>query len=217
MASNIGIDFKTPEEHFLGEEAAPFTRRFEPTHFLSDTSSDLADTVPNAFHKTALHDLVIMCGSPGCGKSTFYWQNLKPLGYERVNQDTLKTRDRCIRAATAFISDGKSVAVDNTNADADTRAIWVKLAQKSNIPIRCVHFTAPAKLCEHNATVRALAAPTNFNPEKREILPHAAFAGFASRFKEPMAKEGFQDIIRIDFQVSVQFVSRTNPYGGASK
>lgn len=36
-------------------------------------------------------DLVIFCGSPGAGKSSFYWKFLKPLGYTRVNQDILKT------------------------------------------------------------------------------------------------------------------------------
>ena len=35
--------------------------------------------------------MVILCGSPGAGKSTFYRRNLAPLGYSRVNQDTLKT------------------------------------------------------------------------------------------------------------------------------
>jgi len=36
-------------------------------------------------------DVVIFCGSPGAGKSTFYWTFLRPLGYERVNQDILRT------------------------------------------------------------------------------------------------------------------------------
>jgi bifunctional polynucleotide phosphatase/kinase len=68
------------------------------------------------------------------------------------------------------------------------------------VPIRCVHMTAPAKLCEHNDTVRALSDSV-FNPEKRAILPHSAFASFASRFKEPKVQEGFQDVIRVEFQV----------------
>lgn len=89
---------------------------------------------------------------------------------------------------------------DNTNADPETRAVWVQLAQKFNVPIRCVHFTAPTKLCEHNDTVRALS-DGELNPERRTILPHSAFAGFAARYKQPKVKEGFQDIITIEFQV----------------
>lgn len=89
---------------------------------------------------------------------------------------------------------------DNTNADVETRAVWIQLAAKLGIPIRCAHFTASTKLCEHNDTVRALAEGM-FNPEKRSILPHSAFSSFASRFKEPSLKEGFQDITKIEFQV----------------
>ena len=89
---------------------------------------------------------------------------------------------------------------DNTNADPETRAVWIKLAERFGIPIRCVHFTAPSKLCEHNDTVRAISQG-GFNPEKRTILPHSAFAGFASRFKPPKIEEGFQDIVRVEFQV----------------
>lgn len=90
---------------------------------------------------------------------------------------------------------------DNTNADPDTRAVWVQLAQTFGVPIRCLHFAAPAKLCQHNDTVRALS-DGSFNPEKRTILPHSAFAGFASRFKEPQVNEGFQDVLTVEFQVS---------------
>ena len=89
---------------------------------------------------------------------------------------------------------------DNTNADIDTRAVWIQLAKKFRIPIRCVYFTAPAKLCEHNDTVRALAEG-GFNPEKRQILPYSAFSSYASRFQEPSLKEGFHDVTKIDFQV----------------
>lgn len=38
------------------------------------------------------------------------------------------------------------------------------------------------------------------NPEKRQLLPNIAFAGFTSRFKEPKVKEGFQDIVEVDFK-----------------
>lgn len=41
------------------------------------------------------------------------------------------------------------------------------------------------------------------NRESRTILPHVAFSGFASRYREPKLSEGFADIIKTDFQVSV--------------
>lgn len=89
---------------------------------------------------------------------------------------------------------------DNTNADPDTRGHWIQLARKVGVPIRCIYFTAPTKLCQHNDTVRALNEGT-WNPEKRQILPHSAFSAYAARFNEPKLKEGFQDITTVPFQV----------------
>lgn len=47
---------------------------------------------------------------------------------------------------------------DNTNADPDTRAIWIDLAKKHGVPIRCVWFKTPLVVCEHNDAVRSLNA-----------------------------------------------------------
>lgn len=44
---------------------------------------------------------------------------------------------------------------DNTNRDREARAHWVKVAREFKIPIRCILFTASARLCEHNDMVRA--------------------------------------------------------------
>jgi bifunctional polynucleotide phosphatase/kinase len=38
------------------------------------------------------------------------------------------------------------------------------------------------------------------NPEARQGLPKLAFNGFGSRFREPKAAEGFQDVIPVDFK-----------------
>lgn len=106
FASNVGITFETPEEYFLAELPEPFSRNFEPNLHLQSTGLRLqgdrtsrqpAPDQPEleessvAFEKENELDVVLFCGSPAAGKSTFYWNWLKPLGYERVNQDTLKT------------------------------------------------------------------------------------------------------------------------------
>ena len=46
--------------------------------------------------------------------------------------------------------------LDNTNADVEVRGKWIELATKHSVPIRCVLFTAPPEVCEHNDVVRAL-------------------------------------------------------------
>ncbi|TKX22891.1 hypothetical protein C1H76_4926 [Elsinoe australis] len=199
LAANIGIPYMTPEEYFLHEEPRPWIRTFDPSKYLSTINDSQTDTSPITFTKRNDLDLVLFVGSPGAGKSSFFRRHLEPLGYHRVNQDTLGSRDRCLRLAASHLTAGQSVAVDNTNADLDVRSHWFALAEKHNVPVRCVHFTAPTKLCEHNDTVRALGGES-VNPEKRTLLPKVAFTGFSARYREPDVKEGFQDIVKVDFK-----------------
>lgn len=89
LAANVGIRFQTPEEFFLDDPPEPFARPFEPAIYLGYLEES-ASAAP-CFKRTNDLDIVIFCGSPGAGKSTFYSRYLRQLGYERVNQDQLKT------------------------------------------------------------------------------------------------------------------------------
>lgn len=95
LAANIGIGFHTPEQFFLDAQPEPYQPPFDPPTYLANLESaalanaDALVTVP--FIKMNPQELVIFCGSPGAGKSSFFWDVLQPLGYERVNQDILKT------------------------------------------------------------------------------------------------------------------------------
>ncbi|KAL4808536.1 polynucleotide kinase 3 phosphatase-domain-containing protein [Aspergillus unguis] len=195
FAANTSIPFKTPEEFFMDAAPEPVVESFDPSVYMQPNSVD--DTSP-AFSRKSTLELVIFCGSPGAGKSTFFWEYLKPLDYERVNQDILKTRPKCIKVAKEHLAAGRSVVVDNTNADIDTRALWIDVAKEFKVPIRCVYFSAPSELCKHNNAVRA--ANTSLNPESRTLLPGIAFGDYLRRFQEPTLSEGFQDIIRVDFR-----------------
>jgi hypothetical protein len=52
------------------------------------------------------------------------------------------------------------------------------------------------------------------NPESRTLLPGIAFADFGKRFREPKIEEGFQDIVRVDFQF--QLLSKGKGKGDGS-
>ncbi|KAL4797329.1 polynucleotide kinase 3 phosphatase-domain-containing protein [Aspergillus venezuelensis] len=194
FAANAGLPFKTPEEFFLDAAPEPVVESFNPSLYLQP---DAVDDAP-AFSRKSPLELVIFSGSPAAGKSTFYWEYLKPLDYERVNQDILKTRPKCIRVAKEHLAAKRSVVVDNTNADVATRSEWIGVAKELNVPIRCIYFSASPAICKHNNAVRA--ANTSLNPESRKSLPGIAFGDFGRRFKEPTLGEGFQDVIRVDFR-----------------
>ena len=51
----------------------------------------------------------------------------------RINQDILRTRPACLRAAEAALRDGKSVVVDNTNGKIAQREDWLRLAKQMGV------------------------------------------------------------------------------------
>lgn len=128
LAHNIGIRYQTPEEFFLGEEPRDFTRDFDLANFpFLEGHDDPGIRLERPDGK----EIILFVGPPGAGKSTFYWKYLKPLGYERVNQDTLKrfvfspdrlwgerrgrlmfvSKDKCFKAAADFLCEGDSVVI----------------------------------------------------------------------------------------------------------
>ncbi|KAJ6257168.1 [Pyruvate dehydrogenase [acetyl-transferring]]-phosphatase [Drechslerella dactyloides] len=194
FAQNIGLPFLTPEEYFLDEKP-------EPYEFDIDPSSFGRSSIPPDFAKKYPVELVLLTGRPGSGKSTFSVKYLEPLGYQRINQDILKTREKCLKAAEGYLKEGKSVVVDSTNPSQDTRAVWRKLAEKvGDVALRCVYLTTPEKLCHHNDGARAFSSVASLNPEKRESVPSMAFLNYKSKFQEPQLSEGFEDITVVDFE-----------------
>ncbi|PHH60716.1 hypothetical protein CDD81_1334 [Ophiocordyceps australis] len=194
LAHNLGITYQTPEEYFLDEKPRDFCHGldFAAYPYKGDGHFEQVD-----FEKKDDCDVILFCGPPAAGKSTFFWRHLEPLGYERVNQDLLKSREKCLQVAKELLASKKSIAIDNTNADVETRALWVGLAKKNKVPIRCLWFRTPLHLCEHNDAVRALNQ--TLNPEARPGLPKLAFTSFASRYKVPTSAEGFEDVVPIEF------------------
>jgi bifunctional polynucleotide phosphatase/kinase len=82
--------------------------------------------------------MVIFVGSPGSGKSTFWKNHMSK--YARINRDTLKTKEKCYKAAEEQIMKGNSVIIDNTNPKTDDRAYFIGLAKKHGLKIRCFRF-----------------------------------------------------------------------------
>ncbi|OBT65228.1 hypothetical protein VE03_04578 [Pseudogymnoascus sp. 23342-1-I1] len=196
FGDNVGIRFLTPEEYFLDEKPREYARSFHPGEYVNKGPAN--DAVVPPFVKSSEKEIILFTGSPASGKSTFYHTYLHPLGYLRINQDLLKTRDKCLKTARLALEEGKSVAIDATNPDEATRAHWVALAREMGVEIRGVLFLAGRGVCRHNDVVRALNE--EMNPEKRAILPNIAFTSFNSKYKPPTLEEGFKEIMEVKFQ-----------------
>lgn len=193
FAINAGLVFHTPEEYFRNKPVRLHELDgFDPRQFVNPEKTDYL------FERLAPLELILFVGSPAAGKSSFFRRFMAPLEYVRINQDTLKTRQRCITKATEELLKGNSVAIDNTNANIETRASYIQLAKEiPDVVVRVVQFTADIALCEHNNAVRAFCPKEG--EEKREILPTLAFTSYKSRYQEPTLAESFAKIEAVEF------------------
>jgi len=100
---------------------------------------------------------VVFVGPPCLGKSTFYRTHFAAAGYVHINQDTLGSRPKCVKAAEEALAAGKSCVIglfpyplwrvhlfvhlgyaDNTNRDVQTRKHYLNVAKRLQIPARYV-------------------------------------------------------------------------------
>lgn len=92
-----------------------------------------------------------MVGSPGSGKSHFTKNYLKEYGY--VNRDTLGSWQKCIAMVERYLTEKKSIVVDNTNPNSASRRRYTEVAKKHNIPIRCFVMMTSSEHAKHNNKV----------------------------------------------------------------
>ncbi len=144
-------------------------------------------------------ELVVFVGSPASGKSRTATKVFETQGYVRVNNDEMKTKQKCMKVATAALQQGKSVVVDNTNPDPGVRAEWISLAKSNGVKtIRCLYFSTPRDICDHLNLYREMV-------EGRPRVPGVALNTFNSRFVMPTEKEGFASVQHVQFVL--QFAS----------
>ncbi|EMD34476.1 hypothetical protein CERSUDRAFT_67454 [Gelatoporia subvermispora B] len=200
-ALNADLPFYTPEEFFLKLPQAPYTLTgFHPSSLPADLSPVLPSSVPVVPAPPA-PELVLFVGPPALGKSTFFRRHFAPAGYAHVNQDTLKTRDKCVRAARDVLQEGRAAVVDNTNRDRATRKLYVDIARAAGVPVRCFLFTGSVELAWHNSLYRAYNLPPALveSEPKREALPYMAFTSFRAAYEEPALDEGFAELRRVQW------------------
>jgi len=193
FANNIELPFKTPEEFFFNEEPVKFVwDSIDPAEVLKKISAPKQYKTEELVKKE--QEVVLFIGCPASGKSTFAKKHFVPNGYIHVNQDTLKTKEKCLKAAREAIENGKSVVIDNTNPGSDTRALYIGAAKEAGISVRAFVFNTDVALAHH----------LNFYREKItkgavRRVPDVGYNQFKSKFKEPSTKEGIAEITKIEW------------------
>ncbi|KAG8953997.1 hypothetical protein FRC04_000981 [Tulasnella sp. 424] len=206
-AQNIGIPFLTPERVFLNLIKCGV---FELAPLFTPTSTPLIPANP------IKPEIVLFVGYPAAGKTSFYKRHFAPAGYVHVNQDTLKTKPKCLAAVREAIANGQSCVVDNTNRDLATRADYHKIARERNVSIRAFVWNVTLDLAWHINLYRAhfLSDDVKANEATREMLGYGVFTQYQNAFQPPTIEEGFSEVKTINwiFQGSEEDRRRFNMY-----
>uniref|UniRef100_A0AAY5L7W0 PNK FHA domain-containing protein n=1 Tax=Esox lucius TaxID=8010 RepID=A0AAY5L7W0_ESOLU len=193
FALNIGLPFHTPEEFFLGWKSAPFSLPpFDPRKW--DSNARLFDP-PSASLTSVKQEVIVAVGYPASGKSTFFHTHIVPKGYVYVNRDTLGSWQSCVSACERALKEGRSVAVDNTNPDPESRKRYIDVSQSLGVSCRCFNFSASLEQAKHNNRFREMAPSTTKHLKVNDMIFHS----YKKKFVAPSLSEGFSEILQVHF------------------
>ncbi|KAM7399676.1 hypothetical protein PAMP_018924 [Pampus punctatissimus] len=193
FALNIGLQFHTPEEYFLGWKSAPYTLpEFDPRKL--DSSARLYDP-PSASLTSSKTEVIVAVGFPASGKSTFFHTHIIPKGYVYVNRDTLGSWQSCVTACERALKENRSVAVDNTNPDPESRKRYVDVAKAAGVSCRCFLFSASLEQAKHNNRFRENAPSDSKHAKVNDMIFHS----YKKHFVAPALSEGFSEILHVHF------------------
>ncbi|XP_077115839.1 bifunctional polynucleotide phosphatase/kinase [Ranitomeya variabilis] len=191
FAVNIGINFYTPEEFFLGWKKAAFQLpTFDPKAL--DPNGPPYEPASSSLVSSSV-EVVVTVGFPAAGKSTFIKENLVPKGYVYANRDTLGTWQKCVAACEEALKSKKSIVIDNTNPDLESRSRYINCAKKAGVPVRCFFFVAPIELAKHNNRFREMTSKGHVS------VNDMVMNSYKSKFVAPSLTEGFSEILKINF------------------
>ncbi|XP_041376109.1 uncharacterized protein F21D5.5-like isoform X2 [Gigantopelta aegis] len=192
FALNIGLKFYTPEELIKDQKPSAYNMpEFDPRKLSAETN--LVESPRGAQIVSPSQEIVVFAGYPASGKSFFARTYMAPKGYVVVNRDTLGTWQKCVSECNRAIKEGKSVVVDNTNPDKESRQRYVTCAVKSGVPCRCFVFNMSKDHIRHNERFREITDKTH-KPVNDMIIN-----SFKSKFTEPKMEEGFKEVVKINF------------------
>lgn len=214
FALNLGINFLTPEDFFLKKSPKMAYKMLglDPAKFLEiinnpDETHRL--TVNLVSGKTEIIDiklddyefiprkkeLIIMVAPAGAGKTEFVKKYILPYGYIHINQDTCKTKSKCLVQTQNALEKKQSVVIDNTNPDILTRMAYTTLAIDNGYKhIRALVINTPDVIANHLNNVRHVY--TNGSVPKINKIAHNIFK---KNYVKPLKSEHFDKIESVDF------------------
>lgn len=181
FAHNIELKYYTPEELF-NQPIKKYTINdlYNSINFQINNTFDINQFIT----KNNKQELILLVGRPASGKTTFAKKYYKDYNY--INQDELKTSDKCIKKANEFIKNGKNVIIDNTNGSLKTRQKYYDIISnlKREINVKVFIFDIDVKLSYHLNNYRV---QQSFG--KYKLIPTIVYNLYKKNYVEPTIEE----------------------------
>ncbi|CAG2161897.1 unnamed protein product [Oppiella nova] len=209
FAANSGIPFLTPERFltdvkpkivssdtsYCGFDISVFRPKkcdnnFIATQFGSDKQyRNISDLLAN--YSSKLH-VIIFCGLPASGKSSFYTNYLQKFGYIYISRDELKTMERCHKKCETSLKNRQNCVIDNINVEPSARKQWVALSEKYSAVPLLFFFDVSVEQSLHNNKFRRIIG---VNSPVTDLVIRSQ----NKNLTKPMATENFETIYKINF------------------
>ena len=196
FACNLGIPFMHRDEFIYNKKQTLAVKySVDLKNISTDTYSD--------FTPLDETEMIINVGYAGSGKSYYTKKYILPHHYVHINRDTLKTMSKCKRACEKALKDGNSVIIDNTNPSRKARKVYIDIAKKYNISVRCLWFNTLKELAMHNNIYRHI-----INGGENKIVPKIAYNIYKKYFEKPVIEEGFYQVDIMKFKLNLNDVDK---------
>ena len=174
FAHNIGIPFYLPEQVFLKQDISVYPI------WWPDYLTQYIGTPPKINPPTGEKNMILMCGYPGSGKSSF----AKQFGYLIASNDDSGTASKCKKLVTNTLKSGTNIVVDNTHSTVKSRKEYYDLGKKYDYHVSIVYVDNDIQFCYYMNQLRC-----QLSKGDEELVPKIAYYTMRKRFVEPTEKE----------------------------